>query len=382
MKREPFSGFSKVGRSVDHRFPTLTLVCSVGILIGGLRMADVLPLPRLPHVSAQPTVDKSLAPRPYGTNIGGAGPTAFGEAQVPGFPGVSLPGERITLKDVSFQPVHVPLWPMASRLAVRSDKTNLSLVDPRTDTVIWAGTVADAHFVYSNVSGTQTLCDEKGVVLWSDVPTPDLLFEKSADGSARLSDKRGKTLWAGHLTASPPNAASLNLNSRGDHRGTTYTLDFAGVRVNGINGYFTVIDGTGDSTRILWSGTLPIQPVMLFREDHDFFFWGADRSEGGTDRTTDIRLTQEPGRATIADARDQVLGEQSINLLKVESTVHTLGTDRTIPVPQQYCVPYGNLAKSGSVLFTYRDAAGNVIRKNSVVREGDVQRVNNNGMPF
>ena len=383
MKRDLISGFSKGGTPPGHRFPAMTLMCSVGLLIGGMRLADVLPLPHLPRFFAHPVPDTTVAPRPYGAALGGELATIAGAPGgsapliVPGAVRTALPTERITREDVTFEPVHVPLWSMASRLTVRADKANLTLVDPRTETTFWSGTTADSHFLYSNIAGAQVLKDEKGVVIWSDVPVPDLLFEKNADGKARLSDRNGKTLWDGHLSATTPGGSA-----RGDHRGTTYTLDFGGVRVNGINGYFTVIDGTGDSTRILWSGSLPVQPILLFREDHKFLFWGVDRSDSGSDRTTDIRISQETGMVSLTDARDQPLGEQPVNLIKVESSVHVLEGARTIRVPMQYCVPYGNLGKSGSVLFTYRDSAGIVVRKNSVVRDGDVQRINNNGLPY
>jgi hypothetical protein len=373
MKREPVLGLTKAGGAAPHRFPRVTLLVSIVLLLGGMGLANVLPLPSLPRLSFPILTKTAASSRSPFPDVGDRAVFSLPSNSTDNEPIV----ERITLKDVSFSPVQVPLWPISSRLGVVSDKGRILLTDPRNDRQVWSGPISEARFTYSNILAKQVLKDSKGRVIWSDIPAPDLFFDKKKDGQAQLTDQRGKLLWSGKLL---PTLRTYGTHS--DHRGTTYTMEFAGVRVNGINGYFTLVDDTGVESKVLWSGTLPLQPVLLFRDDHRFLFWGWDRSDSGSDRVTNIRLSEEPGWVTVTDARSRVLGQQTIPFLKVDSTVQLEGETISTPLPHQYCVPYGNLAKSGSVLFTYKDRTGRILHKNSVVRDGERQRINNNGLPY
>jgi hypothetical protein len=172
------------------------------------------------------------------------------------------------------------------------------------------------------------------------------------------------------------------MNSHSDRRGSAFTIDFAGVRISGINGYVMVRDETGDAAEVLWSGPLPMQPVLLLRDDHRFLYWQGDRPKGGRDRITAIKFAEELGRVNITDARSRVLGERPVRILSISSEVRVLGESDAVSTPELYFVPRPNLSKSGCAILTYRNKSGTVIHTSSVIREGELQRINNNGLPY
>jgi hypothetical protein len=251
------------------------------------------------------------------------------------------------------------------------------VTDTHKETVVWTGPAAEASFVLSNVSASQTLKDIKGRVLWSETPRPDLVFDKRRNGKSVLSDKNGKTLWSGMLPQS-----SWAANSHSDRRGTAFTIEFAGLHVSGINGYYTVRNDVADNNEVLWSGVLPQQPLLLLRDDHRFFYWDRDRPKSGRDRVVAIRIRDEIGNVTIRNDGSAVLGERPVRLLRINSEVRLVGETGTRTVPSQYYVPHGNLARSGSALLTYRNLSGEVVNNSSVVRDGDRQRISSGGLPF
>jgi hypothetical protein len=350
------------------------LIASLGLVIFGMRLADVLPLPTLPRPPLGRTMDASAG---LGASIV-QGPRAPDRDLYPSLPPAGSVFQAVTMQDVAFKPIQVPLWPAGPRLQVTADKEEITLTDSLTGRSVWKGPNHDARFVYANISAARSLKDSKGRLIWADSPVPDLRFDRRGDGTARLTDKKGQILWSGDLAPTVPAAIP-----RSERRETTYTVDFAGVQIRGINGYFTLAEDHGGTPRVLWSGTLPARPEILLRTANHFLFVGADGEQGvQRDHIVTIRFAGEAGHVTMTDARLQVIGTRPFRLLRADNVAHSIGPAQGQTVLKRYYVPFGNLAKSGTVLFTYQDESGRIIYRNSVVREGDRQRINNNGVPF
>ncbi len=387
MKRAFLSGVAGDGRPEGHRFPRGTLFVSVCLLVGGLRLADLLPMPSLPRLSAPPPPPPSSPARvAQAAVVSNDSRALFSAAPIPARSAEAmvsgLPGGRITASDVRFQPIQVPIGALGSRVRAVSDQGRVLLTDARTGVVLWSGPVTEARFACFDLAGSRALKDAAGRVLWSETFTPDLTLSREADDQARLVGRNGKPLWQGTLNPSPARAA---LPARSERSGTTYSVDFAGIKVRGIDRIFTVMDDTGRDTRILWSGTLPgvDSPKILLRDRRRFFYLGKAGVIDSSDRVTTIDLREEPGQVMVADPLTRIVGRREVPLLTLTSVIHLVGENRTLPVPSQYYVPFANLTKPGCAVFTYRNRFGDVILTNSVVRDGQQQRINNNyGQPL
>ncbi|MES2460335.1 MAG: hypothetical protein V4671_07115 [Armatimonadota bacterium] len=366
MRRQRVPAYfrSDVGHA-PHRFPSGTLLVSVSLLVGGMRLADVLPMPSLPRFLAGKPVTAAVWERKGTANASGAAGSANGlTAQI------SEPD--LSVQDISYGATRAPLWPGVSVLETVADDGRITVVDPRSRAKIWDGPIRDAHFEYTYISARQTLKDSAGRVIWSDAPKLDLVFDRQIDGNSRLTDNTGRVLWSGMLAPAPMPSAP-----RASRRGTTYTMNFSGVRISGVNGYCTVVNDSGENPEVLWSGTLPPRPLLLMRASHRFLFCGRVPSAlGRQDQSLTIRFSREPGSVTIRDTQSQVLGKRSLDLLKMDTRIKNREGGGQVILPPQYQIPYGRLHRSGSVLVTYHDRAGQVVQKGSLVRDGSHFRAN------
>jgi hypothetical protein len=264
----------------------------------------------------------------------------------------------------------------------------MSLVQTRTGDVVWSGPVSDARFVLETVAAVNTLRDASGRTLWNDeadIPPMDLMLDISADRKARLIGNSGATLWSGDLG---PAVGASSINSVKQYDDTLQMIS-SGVLITGTEGVFSVYSdpqiqaplppdlghsaplSPGPNARLLWSGKLPAQPTILIRDGHRYRFTSRNGSAIGVDRATEVRFVAEAGQVTIEDLQGRTLGTQAVDILKNRHDTRLDGPGPRIVQDRLPLVPETELAATarGTVLLTYRDSAGRIVRRSKVYRD-------------
>jgi beta-lactamase regulating signal transducer with metallopeptidase domain len=293
----------------------------------------------------------------------------FPQLGIQGHPPV--PSRVVTLNDVHFKPLHefgadAFLFKHSGLLDIYYANDQLILTDAKTNATVWKGPAVKGRFIQETVSGVHTLKDKNGKTIWSDAQetaAPDLSLQRESTGQARLLDKNSKMLWSGYLKMSPNNPNSIQQS------GDNYQIESSGVKIKGEKGIFSVSSTEGAP---LWSGRLPVQPVILVRNGEQFNLVGR-RSDAGIDTRSEVSFAVEKGTATVADSQGIPLGDKPVTVLKVRNenpipdnrgtlfdTVHTLTQKPT-------------LSADGSTLLTYKDSAGHIFRRTIAYRNGKWQ---------
>jgi beta-lactamase regulating signal transducer with metallopeptidase domain len=325
---------------------------------------------------------------------------AGGASREPQFPkdGRS-PAGVVRLEEVVFKPIGGQNFPVATeplleqQVHLTPGGGELSVVQRRTNEVLWRGPVSEARFVLETVAAVHTLKHaSSGRALWSDaadVAAPDLLLNKSAGGKARLLGKDGTTLWSGDLGPSPGGSSS-------QQRDGTLQISSSGVLITGSEGVFSVYSDPngparpapmpmrpgmmrpapvpmrpGPNARLLWSGKLPTRPTILIREGHRFHFTGPNRGESGSDRVVEVSFSAEVGQVTIADLQEKTLGTLAVDILRIKNEMRTTGQAVTTSWTVRPLTQEAELAATarGTVLLTYRDSVGDIFRRSKVYRD-------------
>jgi hypothetical protein len=264
----------------------------------------------------------------------------------------------------------------------------MSVVKTRTGDIVWRGPVSDARFVLETVAAVNTLKDDSGRTIWNDeadIPPMDLMLDKSADGKARLIDNSGVTVWSGDLGQS---SGGYSIKQYSEHDGTLQMIS-SGVLITGTDGVFSVYAdpqiraplppemrhstpvSPGPNARLLWSGRLPEQPTILIRDGSRYRFTSPNGNTSGADRATNVRFTAESGQVTITDLQGRTLGTQAVDILKNRHDTRLDGPGPRIVQDRLPLVPETELAATaqGTVLLTYRDSAGRIVRRSKVYRD-------------
>lgn len=288
-------------------------------------------------------------------------------APVSQFPDRPTPEGDVSLQNLHFQPLESAGFPaFTSKLKVAYRDSTVTITDSGKgeEAVVWSGPVTDASFVQETAGGIHTLKDGSGAMLWTDaadLAKPDLLFEKMADGRARLTDKGGATLWSGQLPPTPHGGGGFQ--SRGS-TGARISIIAPSVRVEGVNGVFRVTSG-----KLLWAGHLPLSALIVIRDGHTFTFAGPNGGGDGSDEVSRISMEGGAERVTVADTKGRALGTQTVDALTIRYTRESSLQPAT-PMQLSDCkVQDGRLDATGTLLLTYRDGSGRVVRRSKVYRD-------------
>lgn len=326
------------------------------------RLAALLPIAACLLLSAPPPLvlaqSRPLAPEPQ-------------------FPAGPMPAGDVSFRDLHFQPLDFTEWPaLLSRLKISYHDETVTIADvgrempvitvPGEDrgtrrTAVWSGPASEASFVQETVGGVHTLKDRSGKVLWSDaadIAAPDLLFVKTEDGEARLTDKAGATLWAGHL----PHIKAVGVSSR--LQSDRVSIIAPSICIEGVGGVFRVTSG-----RLLWTGRLPPSPLILIRDGNTFMVVGPNCSDSGTDQTSRISMEYGAETVTVADAAGRTLGTQAVDALTVHHTMRASFLPRGTEWPAEHKSQDGRLDATGTLLLTYRDSTGRVVRRSKITKD-------------
>ena len=290
----------------------------------------------------------------------------------PQFSSAPTPTGNAALKDLHFQPVEFSGPPaFVPRLRVAYRDKILTITDQGKngdvgavkgpEAVVWTAPVALTAFIQETKAGVHILRNGGYRVLWSDVADvakPDLLFDKTRDGRARLTGKGGVLLWAGHLP--PTRFGSQDSRIQGDQ----VSITTPSVQVQGAGGVFRVSAGA-----LLWSGHLPPSPLIVLRDERSLVVERAGGDQSGPDESLRVNVEGASETVTIADAQGRTLGTRAVDALTVHHTTlfGTLPPD--VPWPVDYKSQDGRLDAVGTLLLTYRDAAGRVVRRSKVYRD-------------
>ena len=286
-------------------------------------------------------------------------------APVSQFPGTPTPEGDVSLQNLHFPPLESSGFPaFTSRLKVAYRDSTVTITDAGKDEeAVWSGLVTAASFVEETAGGVHTLKDGSGAVLWTnaaDLAKPDLLFERTEDGRARLTDKAGATLWSGQL---PPAPQGGNWSQSSGNPSTRISIITPSVRIEGVNGVFRVTSG-----KLLWTGHLSSSSLIVIRDGHTFMVTGPSGSEGGSDETYHIHMEGGVEAVTVADTKGRTLGTQTVDALTVRYTRES----SLQPAPMQLSdskVQDGRLDATGTLLLTYRDGSGRVVRRSKVYKD-------------
>lgn len=288
-------------------------------------------------------------------------------APVSQFPDRPTPEGDVSLQNLHFQPLEAsgfPAFTSKLKVAYRDNTVTITDAGKGEEAVVWSGPVTDASFIQETAGGIHTLKDGSGAVLWTDaadLAKPDLLFEKALDGRARLTDKAGATLWSGPL---PPTPHGGGGSQSSGSTGARISIITPSIRVEGVNGVFRVTSG-----KLLWAGHLSPSPLIVIRDGHTFTFTGPNGGGSGSDEVSRISLEGGAETVTVADTKGRMLGMQAVDALTIrytrESSLQPGG-----PVPLSDCKPQdGRLDATGTLLLTYRDGSGRVVRRSKVYRD-------------
>lgn len=285
-------------------------------------------------------------------------------APVSQFPDRPTPEGDVSLQNLHFQPLEATefsAFPSRLKVAYRDNTVTITDTGKGSEPVIWSGPVMDASFIQEAEGGIHTLKDGNGAVLWTnaaDLAKPDLLFERMADGRARLTDKASATLWAGQLPPAPQSGGSSQSSGAG------ILIITPSIRVEGVRGVFRVTSG-----KLLWTGHLPSSPLIVIRDGHTFMVMGPNGSESGADETYHVRMEGGVEGVTVADTRGRTLGTQSVASLIARSTRES-SLHPAIPMQlSERKVQDGCLDATGTLLLTYRDGSGRVVRRSKVYKD-------------
>jgi hypothetical protein len=205
--------------------------------------------------------------------------------------------------------------------------------------------------------------DSGGHVVWSnadETASPDLKILSIPEGMAWILDKKGVRLWSGTLPPARNRSSSIRQGN------DSYQMDSSGIHVSGKNGLFRVTD---DAKRVLWSGSLPASPRILVRQGNRYSFSGPNRGASGQDSVSEIRFAAETGTVTIESIDGKIVGSRLIDVLKCRTETLSPSFLRFNGQPR-ILTPTASLTTNGTVLLTYRDSAGTIIRRSRVYRSG------------
>ncbi len=288
----------------------------------------------------------------------------------------SLSTGNIPLKGVSFDPVDDRFLFGTSSLYARLAGGRVKIIErtsgpgpgPKAGTqkLLWSGDPDEAQFFHEVFEGVDRLWDRKGKLLWTNDAangSPDLRFERDEAGQARLLNKKRELLWAGTLPPGGHRGSSSGMN-----RDNTYRIASGGIRINGDGAAATVTD---DDERVLWSGPLPKQPVILIRSGQNFTFMSPVRSMHGRNSRSRVDLDVERGAVTAVDPRGGTVGTQEIDFLKVTQEVEfakdpgDAAPARTVDFPLRYLLPRISAGGDNGNTFRFANRAGAVIGTDS-----------------
>jgi len=288
-------------------------------------------------------------------------------APVSQFPDRPTPEGDVSLQNLHFQPLESAGFPaFTSRLKVAYRDNTVTITDAGKgeEAMVWSGPVTDASFIQETAGGIHTLKDGTGAVLWTnaaDLAKPDLLFERTADGRARLTDKAGATLWSGQLPPSPQGGGGSQSSGSPSTRISIITPS---VRIEGVNGVFRVTSG-----KLLWAGHLPSSALIVVRDGHTFTFTGPNGGGSGSDEVSRISMEGGTESVTVADTKGRTLGTQTVEALTIRYTKES-SFQPANPMQLSDCkVQDGRLDATGTLLLTYRDGSGRVVRRSKVYRD-------------
>ncbi len=290
----------------------------------------------------------------------------------------NLPAASLTVDDIEFGPSS--LGPLAGlpflsvkladnqiritegvlvRPTQRTAAGRLTFAPGEAKAPLWAGPIAEAQFVHEIKAGTDTLRHRDGRILWTNAAQtadPDLLLQSTDAGEAQLLGKGGTLLWSGTLPGTPGDSKVTEGVIRG------YQIDSSGIHISSTGKDNDPVTVTDNEKRVLWSGTLPKEPVILIRRGTDFTFWGPNRSASGSDRVTEVRLAAEPGEMTLEDSAGKRIGTRSLDLLRSTSkTVESSKPDAPTRESTRLFAPRAFLTVPGWVQYTFKDSAGRAI---------------------
>lgn len=294
------------------------------------------------------------------------GPTQAAPTPEPQFPSEPTPEGNVSLSDFHLKPLQFSGFPaLPSGLKMTYDGGTLTLTDS-AKAILWSGPISQASFTEEVVGGIHTLKDSAGHAFWSDAsdksPT-DLMLLRHTDGQTRLTGRDGATLWAGSL---PPAEPSNSSSSNGNH---TVVLA-AGVRIEGLNGDFRVTDAAG---HLLRAGRLPERPTLLVRDGPRYTITWSGKStggsEGGIDRSTQVSFTAEQGTLEIADSHGGTLDTRPVDMVVMRHTDRSVNQPQGFTWPDTYKSPDGSVDAPGTLLLTYRNHSGRVVRRSKVYRD-------------
>jgi hypothetical protein len=218
-----------------------------------------------------------------------------------------------------------------------------------------------------------TLKDREGRVLWTnaaDTADPDLLLQSTEAGEARLLGKGGTLLWSGTLPGVPGRSKVTEEVVRG------YQIDSGGIHISSSRDSRDIdaVTVTDDEKRVLWSGRLPKEPVILIRRGTDFTFKSPNRRAQGSDRVTEVRLSAEPGELTLEDRTGKLIGTRSVDLIKrTQKTIESSNPEAPAREHTQVFAPRALLTVPGSVQYTFKNSAGRSIGWGTAVHGGQGQ---------
>ncbi len=288
-------------------------------------------------------------------------------APVSQFPDRPTPEGDVSLQNLHFPPLASSGFPAFTwNLKVAYRDSTVTITDARKgdEAVVWSGPATDASFIEETAGGSHTLKDGSGAVLWTDaadLAKPDLLFERTADGRARLTDKAGATLWSGQL---PPAPQGGNWSQSSGSPSTRISIITSGVRIEGVNGAFRVTSG-----KLLWAGHLPSSALIITRDGHAFTFAGPNGGGSGSDEVSRISMEGGTESVTVADTKGRTLGTQTVDALTIRYT-REASSQPANPMQLSDCkVQDGRLDATGTLLLTYRDGSGRVVRRSKVYKD-------------
>lgn len=283
-------------------------------------------------------------------------------ASVPPFSDQATPAGTPSLADLHFSPPKFTAFPLLfPTLNLTYQAGMLTVTAQGKTTPLWSGPIAQAAFVQETFAGVHTLKDSTGKMLWSDAPLtpPDLTLHKAADGQARLTDKNGTVLWSGQL---PPTGSSVS--SRVTSGGGSQHLQAAGVHIDGVKGAFRV---TTDAGQLLWAGQLPTNATVLITDtdnhQRSYLVSGPSLSGGGQDEISHVTFTAEPGTVTVADTQGQELGTRPVEIIVIHGMTYSGSQARATHWPVSTPTSEPSLSATGTLLLTYRDQSGKVVRR-------------------
>ncbi len=288
-------------------------------------------------------------------------------APVSQFPDRPTPEGDVSFQNLHFQPLASDRFPaFTSRLKVAYHDHTVTITDAGKgdEAVVWSGPVTGASFILETAGGSHTLKDGSGAVLWTDsadLAKPDLLFEKASDGRARLTDRAGATLWSGQL---PPTLHGEGWSQCSGSPSARISIVTPSIRVEGVNGVFRVTSG-----KLLWSGHLPPSALIVIRDGHTYMVTGPNGGGSGSDETCRISLEGGVESVTVADTKGRALGTQTVDALTIRYTLES-SLRPASPMQISDCKAQdGRLDATGTLLLTYRDGSGRVVRRSKVYKD-------------